>query len=247
MTDPSEHEVETPPFGAAPVAASSMADARVETALELLTALTTRSLPGADGASVAVQRAGQLATVAASNDTVSRMDSHQYDTGQGPCLAAATEGESFEIDSLADDDRWPAFVDRAIDEGIASILSVPLPGPDRPLGSLNIYSAHERAFGPSAREIADNFATDTASLLLDVYSDPTRLRDRDRVAEGLHARHVIALAQGVLMAREGCNAEEAVVLLARSAREAQHTMRAEAEAVVASLGNGGSAGGSPLA
>ena len=76
-------------------------------------------------------RAGRLATVAASNETVSRMDCHQYETGEGPCLAAAAEGHWFHIESLRDETRWPAFVPLALDEGIASILSTPLLVADR--------------------------------------------------------------------------------------------------------------------
>ena len=58
-------------------------------------------MDGADGVSVTLERNGRLATVASSNDTVMRMDDHQYETGEGPCLSAAAEGHWFHIESLA--------------------------------------------------------------------------------------------------------------------------------------------------
>ena len=65
---------------------------------------------GADGVSITRPRNGCLGTVAASDDVVLEMDHDKYDTGEGLCLDAVTEGERFHILSLREEDRWPAFV-----------------------------------------------------------------------------------------------------------------------------------------
>jgi hypothetical protein len=64
----------------------------LDAALRLVVALARVTVNGADGVSVSLVRHGTLTTVAASDETVKGMDRDQYATGEGPCVAAATEG-----------------------------------------------------------------------------------------------------------------------------------------------------------
>ena len=175
--------------------------ATIDAALRLVTLLAGATVEGADGVSVTLERNGRLATVASTNDTVLLMDDHQYATGEGPCLAAAAQGHWFHSESLAEEDRWPAFVPRAIEEGIASILSTPLMTAERPVGALNIYSNTDRAFGPRQQELAALFASQASGILVDGGADAADEELGERILEGLHARQTIARAEGVLMAR----------------------------------------------
>jgi anti-anti-sigma factor len=209
----------------------------IDSALRRVTALVHATVQGADGVSVTLERDGRLATVASSNDTVMRMDDHQYETGEGPCLAAAAEGHWFHIESLADETRWPAFVPRAIEEGIASILSTPLMTLERPLGALNIYSNTERAFGPHQQELAALFASQASGILADAGADTTDAQMGKRIADALVARQTIARAQGVLMARQHITADEAAAAIHRSARAASVPVERHAAVIVASTNN----------
>ncbi|HWM18760.1 MAG TPA: GAF domain-containing protein [Ilumatobacteraceae bacterium] len=209
-------------------------DSVVDAALRLVTVLAGSTVEGADGVSVTLERRGQLATVASSNDTVLRMDDHQYATGEGPCLAAAAQGHWFYIESLAEEDRWPAFVPRAIEEGIASILSTPLMSAARPVGALNIYSNSERAFGPRQQELAAMFASQASGILIDAGADVIDEALGKRILDALLAREVIARAEGVLMARKHVTAEDAAATLHRSARTAEVAVLQHAAAIVAS-------------
>ena len=92
--------------------------ATVDAALRLVTALAETTVENADGVSVTLERHGRVMTVAASDDAVKEMDHHQYDTGEGPCLAAKAEGQWFYIESLAEETRWPNFVPLALEQGI---------------------------------------------------------------------------------------------------------------------------------
>lgn len=112
----------------------------LDAALKLVVVMAQSVMTGADGVSITLPRQGRLRTVAASNDVVLQMDHDQYDTGQGPCLDAATRGEGFRSSSLESERRWPQFVPRARARGIESIMSTPLLAADRPLGALNVYS-----------------------------------------------------------------------------------------------------------
>jgi signal transduction protein with GAF and PtsI domain len=210
----------------------------VDAALQLVVKLAQETVQGAQGVSVSLDRHGKLRTVAASNDTVLEMDRHQYDSGEGPCVAAAAEGHEFHIDSLAGEARWPTFVPKATAQGIKSILSTPLIPRDRPLGALNIYSNSERAFGVYEKELAQLFATQTESLLGVAGADVTDEQRTARIADALRSRELIALATGVLMAREGVTQDEAAARLRRASREQGVPMRQLASDVVASTAPG---------
>lgn len=208
-------------------------NAVIDAALRLVVVLAGATVDGADGASVTLERNGHMTTVASSNDTVLRMDDHQYETGEGPCLAAAAQGHRFHSESLAEETRWPAFVPRAMEEGIASILSTPLMTAERSIGALNIYSNSERAFGPDQLELAALFASQASGILVDAGGEVTD-QMAERIADALLAREVIAQAQGVLMLREHVTPYHAAATLYRAARAAETTVRQHAAAIVAS-------------
>ena len=81
------------------------------------------------------------------------------------------------------------------------MLSTPLLMADRTLGTLNIYSTADRAFGLEQQKLAALFATQAATILTDAGVTPP---DSPILTAGspiaLHARELIAQAQGVVMA-----------------------------------------------
>lgn len=208
---------------------------QIDGELAIVVAVASATLGGADGVSVTLEREGRLMTVAASNDTVLQMDAHQYDTGEGPCLSAATLGQEFHIESLVDETRWPAFVPLALSEGIASILSRPMTTDDRPVGALNIYSNTAGTFGARHQELAAMFADQASRIVADSISNPGDDEQLGaRVTEGLRSRLVLAQAQGVLMTRLRVTAAEATATLHRAARAAGTSALDHAVQVVAS-------------
>ena len=210
--------------------------ATVDAALGLVTALAQTTVENADGVSVTLERHGRVMTVAASDDAVKEMDRHQYDTGEGPCLAAKTEGRWFYIESLTDETRWPTFVPLALEQGIHSILSSPLMTKDRPQGALNIYSSTEHAFGSRQQELAALFAEQASDILTTAEPDETDEQVNQRLASALAERQTIHQAQGVMMERNGLTAEAAVRELHRAARAAGRRVADLATEVVSSIG-----------
>ncbi len=208
----------------------------LDAALGVVTTLTGAAIDGADGVSVTLERAGKMTTVASTNTTIRRMDDHQYTTGQGPCLSAAAEGRTFLASPLASEWRWPAFVPRALQEGIGSILSTPLVVDGRPLGALNVYSNSATSFGAHQQHLAALFA-DQASGLLAGADAPSADNDdqlASQVRTALTTRETIAQAQGVYMAREGISPIMAALTLHRAARAANASVLATAQALVGS-------------
>lgn len=206
----------------------------IDRVLGLVAALAHAAVVGADGVSVSLRRHGQLATVAATDQTVTDMDVDQYATEEGPCVAASTTGQSFQTSSLAGEIRWPAFTPRAQKLGINAILSAPLCLNDRPIGALNIYSLTPAAFSLRDQELASTFATEVSSILTGVGESVFEDHGSITPAEALHARQTIAMAEGVVMEREGVTEEGAYGLLRRFSETSDRPLLERAEDVVAS-------------
>jgi len=188
----------------------------VDRALRLVVDLARVTVGGADGVSVSLRRHGRLSTVAATDQTISDMDADQYDTGEGPCVDASSEGRWFHAEALVDETRWPTFVPRARTLGINAILSSPLLAGARPVGALNIYSRTAAAFTPEAHELAATFASGASAILTDAGAGVDSDELADRLAEALERRAVVSQAQGVVMALRGLSAEAAYGVLLRS-------------------------------
>ena len=206
----------------------------VDGVLRLVVALARASVGGADGVSVSLRRHGRLATVAASDQTISDMDASQYATGEGPCVDASVNGRWFHAESLDSETRWPAFTPRAQALGINAILSSPLLAEDRPVGALNIYSRTAMAFTPQDRELASVFAAEASSMLTSTGVDVTDEQLSSLRNAALETRRLIAQAEGVIMEREGIEADGAYSILCNYSRRSNRPFRERAEEVVAS-------------
>ncbi len=201
-------------------------------ALRMVVALARATVGGADGVSVSLRRHGRLATVAASDQTISDMDVGQYATGQGPCVDASVQGRWFHVESLDTETRWPAFTPRAQALGINAILASPLLARDQPVGALNIYSRTPAAFTPTDQELASVFATEVSTILTDAGMDLADEQLVGRVNEALLTRRVIAQAQGVIMQRDGVDEDAAYTALRRTSLVSGMTMREEADHIL---------------
>lgn len=208
----------------------------LDAALQLVVVMAQSVVAGADGVSITLPRNGRLGTVAASNDVVLDMDHDQYDTGQGPCLDAATEGVRFHIDALSDEARWPAFVPRARARGIETILSAPLLSDDHPLGALNLYSRTARAFAVHEKRWAEQFAQEASHVVSSALPEVGPDVLSRQVQEALDSRDVIAQAQGVVIHRDGLSPEAAYAVLRDLSSSTGQPLRDVSARLIASSG-----------
>jgi anti-anti-sigma factor len=211
--------------GLAGVAAIPRSRDVLDAALKLVVTMAQAVVQGADGVSITLPRNGRFGTVAASNDVVLEMDHDQYDTGEGPCLDAAIQGERFHIYALSDESRWPAFIPRAQARGIESILSTPLISADRPIGALNVYSRTVGAFAVHEKEWADQFAAEAATVVSTARLDESVHGLSAQIRAALHSREVIALAQGMVMQRDGVTPAVAHATLIETSRATGRRLR----------------------
>ena len=101
----------------ADIARRLQAETSPEVTQDRVTRAAVTTFEGCDHAAISIiRRRGGLQTVSATDDVPQRVDAIQYDAGAGPCLDVLAEQQTYVIDDLAADERWPAFSRRAVEE-----------------------------------------------------------------------------------------------------------------------------------
>ncbi|MGH3975569.1 MAG: ANTAR domain-containing protein [Pseudonocardiaceae bacterium] len=202
--------------------------------LQLFVSLCRSTMEGVEGSSVSLLRQQRFATNNATSQAVRDLDRVQYQSGQGPCVAATQQGRRMNVALTAADPRWPEFADAARAQGFVGVLSTPLGPPRRPLGALNLYSRTRAGFGPAAEQAAQLVAEQASVVLANAEPFGAVERLNAQLREALGARDVIRQAQGILMARYHCSAEEAFDLLREESQRSTKKFRDVAREVIES-------------
>lgn len=208
-----------------------LAEQSTENVLGSVVSLAAQALPGCEAASISLVRQGRPTTPASSAEVATAADHCQYEAGEGPCLSAIESGQTVRVDSFAAEHRWPRFVEKAREQQIASVLSVPLVVADQVLGALNLYSRRPFNFEGSEQS-ASTFARQ-ASITL---SNQRALREAEDLAQqlavALENRDVIGQAKGIIMASEGVSSDEAFDVLRRASQRSNRKLHDIAREIV---------------
>lgn len=177
---------------------------------------------------------GDLQVMAVTSERVKTIESVQIRTSNGPCFDAFESGDIV-VSSLTTPmamDRWPRFVEAALDAGFGSIVSIPMRLRDRVLGALNLFRvrqdhlAHEEI-------VAAKALADMASIAI---LQDRAAHDSDvlvgQLQEALDSRVVIEQAKGVIAQRMGVSMEEAFAWLRSYARNHNVLLRNAADDVI---------------
>ena len=89
-------------------------------------------IPGADSTGVTIDLGGRTFTAVHTDHCTLRVDSEQYEAGEGPCLHASRTRSIVLVDAANAVDTWPRFTAAASEEGIRSFLAAPLFTPSTP-------------------------------------------------------------------------------------------------------------------
>ena len=192
-------------------------------------------VPGADMVSVTVMRGDRGETAASSEERVWAIDSDQYAAGDGPCLEAARTGEIVRVGVEEAHERWPEFARSARAAGVESYLSCPLIIGEDFVGSLNLYSEKPHGFGEFDVALLRLYMTAAVAAI----ANARRVAEARKLAESLKtamdSRAVIDQARGVLMARRGISAEQALEELSRQSQNTNVKLRIIAARVLESV------------
>ena len=172
-----------------------------------------------------VHKGKRVETAAVTSELVRRADELQIEVGEGPCLQAIEAQLVFIIADTMTEDRWPVWSRAVVDLGVRCVLSIRLFTRQQTIGSLNLYSAQPNHFTPADAAIGGIFAGH-ASVALAAAQTESGLR------EAMESRHLIGLAQGILMERFDLDQEQAFAVLRRYSQDRNIKLRSVAQHVV---------------
>jgi GAF domain-containing protein len=199
-----------------------------EQTVQRVVELAQQSIPGCDFAGFTLTHKDHLETAAATGPVIARLDQAQHDLGEGPCLAAARNEETYLIRDTLDEPRWPRWAAAAAEVGIRSVLSVQLTGPEHLHAAMNLYSTTVDAYDEDAIVTAQIYATHAGNAI-------AATNQSDQLQTALRTRHLIGLAQGMLMMRYSLTEEQAFRFLARNSQDTNTKLRDVATKLIAEL------------
>ncbi len=209
-------------------AARELGSEDVEHTLDKAVALAVELLEDCDGAGVSlVRRDKSLQTPAATADWVARGDALQYELQDGPGIDAVWEHEMLHSPDLANDERWPSWGPRVVEDlGVRTILCIQLFTDDDKVGVLNLYSKQPYGFTEdSDRYEAQALAAHVAVALVAAL-------EIQHLHAAVMSRTVIGQAEGILMERFDIDAARAFEVLKRISSRTNTKLHAVANEVV---------------
>jgi transcriptional regulator with GAF, ATPase, and Fis domain len=192
-------------------AARDLGSEDVEQTLEKSVQLGVALIEGCDACGVTLVRRGtSLETPVSTGDMVVRGDALQYELGEGPCMDAVWEHEVVISHDLADEDRWPRWAPRVVEElGARSMLCVQLFTDTSQLGAMNMYSKRAHVFDEAADRVEAQALAAHISVAL------AAAQEIEHLNTALGSRTVIGQAEGILMERFGISGDRAFEVLRR--------------------------------
>ncbi len=205
--------------------------------LQRIVELTSASVPGCSHCGVSLLHEDRVTTAAATDGTTLQLDGAQYANGEGPCLHAARTGEVVRVYDFGSDGRFPTFSIEALRLGINSSLSFPLQVRGASIGALNIYGTAIKGFDDDAERLASRFARQSSATLANAEIHQRTVALVTQLNEALTSRSVIDQARGILIARTGCSADDAIAQLKRQSQNQNRKLRDIAAEIVRNATN----------
>jgi GAF domain-containing protein len=188
---------------------------------------------GCDHAGIfVVDRHGSLDSSVASDGASEALDAIQRESGEGPCLETLQEHQSYLVDDLLTEPRWPRFSRRAAEAtGVRSMMSLSVFVQDETIGALNLYSRRPEAFDEHDLAVSAILVAHGAVAI-------AHARERERaqnLEKAVESNREIGIAIGILMARGPRTRAHAFQQL-RSASQHLHTKLRDIAATVVETG-----------
>ncbi len=207
--------------------ARELASARtLDETLQRVVDLACEVIEGCASATISfIHRGGKISSPAFAGGLAREADELQYRLGEGPCLEAIRAHETFRIDDMDEEARWPRFRERVLELGVSSMVTFRLFHDEDTMGALNLYSREPRAFDEESEAVGSIFASHAAVALKAAISEAG-----DK--EALASRDVIGQAKGVIMERHGVSAQAAFNVLRAMSQRKNRRIRDIAQEIV---------------
>ncbi len=196
--------------------------------VDLLTLLTDRCLEAfevpAAGLMLAAPMGGDLRVMASSSAEMRKLELHEIQASDGPCIECYRTGEPVLNEDLATAAaRWPQFTPAAVAAGFGSVSAIPMRLRDTTIGALNLFHAGREALADADVSAARAFA-DVATIVVLSHQAAIDARTvNTQLNHALNSRVIIEQAKGMLAERAAIDVEEAFRWLRGHARN--HNLR----------------------
>ena len=208
-----------------------LSEVTIDDVFEHVVDLAVAAIEGCDYAGIFFLDGGVVTTPAFTDPVVVVVDDAQHANGEGPCLDAMAEGETYYAEDLADQTRWPDFAPEATARGVRSLLALPL-ATGEVMGALNLYAGYPRAFGVIDRARAQLLAALASAAFSLAQTHENENRRAVNFQVGLATREMIGQAQGILMERERISADQAFDILRRASQHLNRRLREVAQTLI---------------
>lgn len=200
----------------------------------------TRVIPGASTVSVLISWHHTAVTAAAADVTGRELISLSHgsdapiDATVGPARQAVGTQQVVASTDLKSEHRWGRWARDAFDAGIGSVYAYPMSAGHSPIGALTIYAAKGDPLSLATRRWAGDVAGMVTVALVAAQRDFDHTGLVEDLRTALARRPVIDQAIGVLLARNGGDADSALSGLRRASQRRNVPVRDLAAALVAS-------------
>lgn len=185
----------------------------IQETLDKAVVIATEIIGGCDVAGISVVQRHGIDTPAASDASLARLDSLQFEIREGPCFDALKDHETVHSIDLAADERWPVWGPKvSADMGLNSSVSYRLFTTKDTLGAMNLYS---RKVGAFDTEDIDNGLALAAHVAVALAG----AQNAEHLETALNSRTVIGQAEGILMERFDISPQRAFEVLSRVSQE----------------------------
>lgn len=163
--------------------------------------------------SIGLRHRGHDRLAASSSPRAASCDEAEFGAGAGPCLTSMDEATVVVVRDIAEESRWDVWRDQTARVGFRSSAAVPAHVADGADIALNLYSEGVDPWDAGALSRADAYAQQiarTVRLCLQVAGLTDQVHD---LRQAVAARDVVNQAVGVVMATNGCTADDALAVL----------------------------------
>ena len=193
----------------------------------------TRTVLGVDGAGFTlVHEDGLPRWVAATDAAMELLEHVQHDFGEGPYLQAYAQDRAISAEDLRAVPAWVRIAAVVSQLHVSGILSVPVRLAGQPVGTLDVYTLHPRAWTARELEAVAEFASVAAELVQAGVELANRELEVAQLRQALTSRVWIEQAKGVLAATQGTGPEVAFQQLRAKARATSRKLADVAQEVV---------------
>lgn len=176
---------------------------------------------------------GGLQVMASTTEATHRVETHQINVGEGPCVEAFRSGSPRSEPDLAGTDRWPRFTPLAREVGYRAVHALPMALREQVIGAVNLFGTTAGPLSVRDRRAAEALTHMATVAVLQYRTLHESHRLNQQLQGALSSRIVVEQAKGRLFERgQLATPDDAFALLRAYSRRTNRRITDVAEGVM---------------